>query len=404
MRVVMSLHFFLRRPKVYSKGPVPIYLRITIDKSRTELVSGFECDPTEWSSEVGRATGRKESIRKLNAQIEKLQSQVQDVFDDLVRTREDFDAMTVKNKLNGVGNKKIMILDVFSEHNEKVQALVGKEFAAQTLDRYKTSLKHTRDFILWKYRVEDMEVTKINHLFISEYDFYLRSVRNCANNSTVKYIKNFAKIIRICMANGWIVVNPLLNYKPKVKMVDRVFLTDGELLAIAEKEFEIERLTQVRDIFLFSCYTGLAYVDVQKLKKSDIVTGVDGGLWIHTFRQKTRVATRIPLLPPARNILNRYNDHPKCETEGKVMPVPTNQKMNAYLKEIASVCGINKELTFHIARHTFATTVTLNNGIPMETVSKMLGHTNIKTTQHYAKILDMKVSQDMAVLNKKYSS
>jgi integrase len=404
MRVVMSLHFFLRRPKVYSKGPVPVYLRITIDKSRTELVSGFECDPTEWSPEVGRATGRKESIRKLNAQIEKLQSQVQDVFDDLVRTREDFDAMTVKNKLNGVGNKKIMILDVFSEHNEKVQALVGKEFAAQTLDRYKTSLKHTRDFILWKYKVEDMEVTKINHLFISEYDFYLRSVRNCANNSTVKYIKNFAKIIRICMANGWIVVNPLLNYKPKVKMVDRVFLTDGELLAIAEKEFEIERLTQVRDIFLFSCYTGLAYVDVQKLKKSDIVTGVDGGLWIHTFRQKTRVATRIPLLPPARNILNRYNDHPKCETEGKVMPVPTNQKMNAYLKEIASVCGITKELTFHIARHTFATTVTLNNGIPMETVSKMLGHTNIKTTQHYAKILDMKVSQDMAVLNKKYSS
>ncbi|WP_367397893.1 site-specific integrase [Chryseobacterium sp. PCH239] len=183
--------------------------------------------------------------------------------------------------------------------------------------------------------------------------------------------------------------------------MERPYLTKKEIQMIYEKEFASDRLNQVRDIFLFSCYTGLAYVDVKHLSKSNINIGIDGDRWIFTHRQKTDTSTRVPLLPLAQEMLLKYENHPQCVNSDVLFPVLSNQKMNSYLKEIASVCGINKDLTFHFARHTFATTVTLSNGVPIESVSKMLGHTNIKTTQHYAKILNKKVSDDMAVLRNK---
>jgi len=178
-------------------------------------------------------------------------------------------------------------------------------------------------------------------------------------------------------------------------------LTETELQKIIDKEFDIERLCLVRDIFIFCCFTGLAYADVKKLKRNEIQIGIDGGKWIFTSRQKTEAPSRIPLLPTTLELLDRYKNHSQCSNGDKLLPVLSNQKMNAYLKEIADTCGIAKNFTFHIARHTFATTVTLGNGVPIETVSKMLGHKNLRTTQHYAKILDKKVSDDMAVLRKK---
>ena len=195
---------------------------------------------------------------------------------------------------------------------------------------------------------------------------------------------------------------PFVKYKPKVKEVKRDFLNAEELEVMANKKLVSDRVSQVRDIFLFSCYTGLAYADVKKLKRAEIVTGIDGQKWVYTNRQKTDTSSRIPLLPQAMELMAKYEEHPQCVNDGLLLPVLSNQKMNSYLKEIADACGINKELTYHIARHTFATTVTLANGVSIESVSKMLGHTNIKTTQHYAKILDMKVAQDMSKLRKLY--
>ena len=183
--------------------------------------------------------------------------------------------------------------------------------------------------------------------------------------------------------------------------VERTALSKQELQTLADKKFPSERLIQVRDIFLFCCFTGLAYADIKKLKRSEIAIGIDGEKWIFTSRQKTETASRIPLLPSSLRIMEKYNNHPQCLNEDRLLPVLSNQKMNAYLKEIADVCKINKNFTFHIARHTFATTVTLSNGVPIETVSKMLGHKNLRTTQHYAKILDRKVSDDMKELKDK---
>ncbi|MBP6756588.1 MAG: site-specific integrase, partial [Bacteroidia bacterium] len=270
-------------------------------------------------------------------------------------------------------------------------------------ERYTTSLKHTIEFMQWKYNRSDIDITKIDHAFVTDYEFWLRSVRNCSNNTAVKYIKNFNKIIKLCLANDWLDKNPFANYKAKVKEVERVYLTEAEIQTIIEKDFKTERLSLVRDIFLFSCFTGLAYIDVKNLTKSHISHGIDGEQWIFTHRQKTESASKIPILPVTQMIIDKYENHAQSINEDKLLPILSNQKMNAYLKEIAAICEINKELTFHIARHTFATTVTLTNGVPIESVSKMLGHKNLRTTQHYAKVLDRKVSEDMKILKDKFT-
>jgi site-specific recombinase XerD len=203
------------------------------------------------------------------------------------------------------------------------------------------------------------------------------------------------------LANNWIDRNPFSNYKAKIREVERVYLSEEEIENIINKDFKTDRLSLVRDIFLFSCFTGLAYIDVKNLTKSHISLGIDGEKWIFTHRQKTETASKIPILPITQMIIDKYEDHPECCNQNKLLPILSNQKMNAYLKEIAGICEIEKELTFHIARHTFATTVTLTNGVPIESVSKMLGHKNLRTTQHYAKVLDKKVSEDMMILRNK---
>jgi len=401
MRTNLSLLFYLKRRNSEETGLVPVYLRITVDNKRVELATGHKCEAEKWSNAAGKMMGTKESVREFNARLEELERKIHAIADRLERDEEFITAEGLKMIYLGKSSSHRMILEIFAEHNRKATALVGKGFAPGTIERYKTSLKHTKEFIQSQYHVDDLSVSRINHAFIAEYEFYLRSVRGCGNNTTVKYLNNFKKIIRICLGNGWMTRDPFINHKLRTKIVDRGFLNEQELKRMAEHVFEVPRLNTVRDVFLFSCYTGLAYVDVHKLKRQELVTGSDGALWVHTKRQKTDTPSKIPLLLPAMQLINKYRDHPVCEATGKVFPVSSNQKINAYLKEIADLCRIDKTLTYHIARHTFATTVTLLNGIPIESVSKMLGHTNIKTTQHYAKILDVKVAADMAGLDEK---
>jgi site-specific recombinase XerD len=402
MKTKFSLLFYIRKPKNYVSGPIPVWVRITVNGKRAETPSGRECEPTQWNSSAGRQKGTKEDVKSFNAYLDDLQSKVYEAHRQLTEADVLVTAETIRNKFMGKTEKPRLLLEIFTEHNKKMAALLGKEYTKGTLCRYETSLKHTRNFLKWKYNLADIDIKKVDHTFITEYEFYLRSERKCANNSAVKYIKNFGKIIRICIANRWLTYNPFLNYKNKIKTVDRVYLTTEELQEIATKDMATDRLTQVRDIFLFCCFTGLAYADVKKLRRWEIVTGVDGEKWLSINRLKTDVPSRIPLLPTAMVLIHRYADHPHYENSGRVFPVLSNQKMNSYLKEIAGVCGINKPITFHIARHTFATTVTLLNGVPIESVSKMLGHTNIQTTQHYAKVLDIKVGEDMAKLRQRF--
>lgn len=395
MNTKLSILFYVKRAKANSAGQVPIYLRLTVDGARLEFSVKRYVSPEKWSTAQNRMRGNSEESRTINTFLDIMKSRVYEIQKNLIHEGKEVKAESIKKILLGIDERKRMLIPIFKEHNNRMEALVGKEYAKGTLTRYKTCLSHTEEFLKWKFNVSDIEITEIDHAFISDFEFFLRTEKSCANNSAVKYIKNFGKIIRICLANKWITYDPFLCYDSKFVEVQRQFLDENELFALANKEFEIERIAQVRDIFLFSCYTGLAYIDTRNLKRENIGVGIEGNKWIFTSRQKTKTASNIPLLPKAEEIIEKYKEHPQCVIKGNLLPVLSNQKMNSYLKEIADLCGIKKELTFHIARHTFATTVTLSNGVSIESVSKMLGHKSIKTTQHYAKILDKKVSEDM---------
>ena len=404
MDTTISILFYLKRAKVNAQGLAPIFQRITVNGRRLDNSTGKFVDPDKWHSEMSKMRGTSEEARSINGHLDNLKSKILNVEKNLIKKDIPITFDSYRNELSGKKERERMLIPIFLEHNRKIKELVGQEYAAGTLERYETSLKHTKDFISWKYNITDINIEKIDHAFIMEYEFYLRSERKCANNTAVKYIKNFHKIINQCLANGWLNKDPFANYKAKVKEVIREFLSEAEIEQMMNKEFVSERLELVRDIFVFSCFTGLAYIDVKQLTLDNISLGIDGDKWIFKNRQKTDTASKIPLLPTAKDIIDKYAEHPVCKNEKRLLPILSNQKMNAYLKEIDDVCGIKKDLTFHIARHTFATTITLSNGVPLETVSKMLGHTSLKTTQHYAKILDKKISEDMMILKTKFAS
>lgn len=403
MNTSVSILFYIKRAKANNLGVCPIYTRITVNAKRFEFSTNKYINPDKWSSEGSKVKGTSEEARTINSHLDYLKNQVLEAEKRLFKKDIKVSSESLKNELMGIDETKRMLIPIFQDHNNRIKELVGKEYAPGTLERYKTSLSHTIEFLKWKYKVSDIEINKIDHAFVTDYEFWLRSVRNCANNTAVKYIKNFSKIIKLCLANDWIDKNPFANYKSKVKEVERIYLSEDEIQNIINKDFKTERLSLVRDIFLFSCFTGLTYIDVKNLTKSHISIGIDGEKWIFTHRQKTETASKIPILPVTQMIIDKYEDLPECNNKNKLLPILSNQKMNAYLKEIAGICEIEKELTFHIARHTFATTVTLTNGVPIESVSKMLGHKNLRTTQHYAKVLDKKVSEDMMILKSKFT-
>ncbi len=403
MKTKVSILFYAKRAKANANGLVPIYTRITINGKRIELSSNRFVEISKWSTEAGKMKGNSEEARSINSHLDMLRIQIIDMQMELVHKKIPITAETLKSKILGIDERERMIIPIYQNHNDKIEDLIGNGYAYGTLERFKISLKHLQEFILWKYNLSDISITKIDYAFVTEFEFYLRSVKKCNNNTAVKYVRNFRKIIKICLDNDWLDKNPCSRYEGKMKEVERDFLTEEELSRIYNKRFSSERLTLVKDIFIFSCYTGLAYVDVKGLKKDHIGIGIDGQKWIFKNRQKTDTKSKIPVLPIAQEIIQKYANHPKCLNEDAILPILTNQKMNAYLKEIGDLCDISKEITFHMARHTFATSVTLTNGVPIETVSKMLGHKNIQTTQHYAKILDKKVSEDMQILRDKFS-
>lgn len=402
MSLSLSLLFFIKKSKVNSSGKTTIFLRITLDGQRCEFSVHRKIQLNWWNPKTQLALGNSAEAQEINRHLGVIKNKVYSVQQNLERDNESYSATDLRDVILGKDKTKMMLLEIFQEHNDKVESLIGKDFSAGTAERYRTCKKHVGEFIKKKYKKNDIPVQDVNHKFITGLEYYLKTTRNCAHNSAIKYITNFKKIIRIAHANDWIDKDPFLHWKGKLKIVEREFLTQEEIQKIIDKELKMERLDQVRDIFIFCCFTGLAYADVKKLTKDDVVIGVDGEQWIKTRRTKTDTRSNIPILPIAQTIIEKYLDNELMKVKNLVLPVLSNQKMNAYIKEIADLCDINKNLTFHLARHTFATTVTLSNGVPIESVSKMLGHTNLKTTQHYAKILDMKVSKDMEILRNKF--
>jgi site-specific recombinase XerD len=381
----------------------PIMARVTVDGKRVEISLKKKILITRWDVKAGCVKGNSEDARIINNHINQAKAELFKIY-TLMQTQKEFvSAEGIKLRFLGETEEKKTLLQVFDFHNKQMESVVGIDVVPATLVKFKTIRLKTAGFIRCQYKKSDYYLEELSHTFISNFEYYLKTQEHIQHNTTMKYIQNLKKIVHLAQRNGWIPRDPFGEYHCTFRKVERDVLSDDELTMLEEKEFKFPRLQTVKDLFVFSCYTGLAYIDVMGLTQSNISKGIDGNLWILTERHKTKEKVRVPLLLQARDILDKYKNNPDVINSNSVLPKMSNQKLNAYLKEIADLCGIEKNLTFHLARHTFATTVTLSNGVPLETVSKLLGHSNIKTTQIYAKVLEKKISEDMENLKTRLS-
>jgi site-specific recombinase XerD len=402
-----SIHFKMRLERE-KDGMAPVYLGLSVDGTRSYLaLKNYQVQVGHWDTRNGFGKKNTRQGKEINEYLDEIRLIIKGHYRSLESQGKEITLETLKDLFLGNVKKERVptMADLVDYHNKQAVTLLAKG----TMAHYYVTQRYLEKFFKLQYGQADIELDKLNYKFISDFELFLHNhkpkdhQRPMDTNGVLKHLVRLKKMVNLAHKLGWIPGNPFLGFKMKKKRVEKDFLTRHELRAIAEKQFDLERLEIVRDIFVFSCYTGLAYVDVMNLAPNNIVKGLDGGQWIKTSRQKTAMPVTTPILPVAMRIIEQYQDNIRAKAKGTVFPVFSNQKVNSYLKEIADQCGIKKNLSFHIARHTFATTITLSNGVPIETVSKMLGHNKLSTTQIYARVLEQKISDDMADLRQRLS-
>lgn len=378
-----------------------VYFRITVDGIPKEASTKRKWEYSRWDQRTERAVGSKEDAKSLNFFLDSLTIKINEIKTEMMYSGKSISAEKIMDQILGRTAPKIKVLEEFQKHNDEMQALLGKGYAKGTLDRFTITKNHLTAFIKFKFKKEDVEFADLNLEFVKDFEFYLRTVRDCSNNTTLKYIANFKKIVIRAIDKELITKDPFKNFKGRKTKLVKKPLTTQELYELERHYFTTDRLNVVRDVFVFQCYTGLAYIDAYQLKKTDIKEGIDGNLWIMSERQKTNSTTNVPLLPQALKIIEKYKEHKLCIQRGTVLPVSSNQKMNEYLKEIAILCGFPFTLNTHIARRTFGSTVTLNNNVPINVVKELLGHASVKQTEAYAITEQATIGREMSILNKK---
>ncbi|MGB5819827.1 MAG: site-specific integrase [Saonia sp.] len=401
MSSTFTILFYIKESRLDKHGKASIYGRITVNGRRSEISLNRKILPSKWKFKGDKLRGWSAEIQELNQLMHTVRHRLKVIQEKFIAADEPYSSLDIKNAYLHKDKKSKMLIELFAEHNQQMEKLISVEFALGTYKRYQTTKSHLTEYIKAEYLKEDIPVKNVDLTFIKGFEYFLKVTKACNHNSALKYVNNFKKIVRMAVAHDWISKDPFYNYKAQFKTVEREFLTKDELQRLIDKDIDGDRLGIVRDMFVLCCFTGLAYIDIQTLTPDEIYQNKEGGFYIKSKRSKTDTGFTIPLLPTAVTIIEKYKNHPRVVNKNFVIPVLSNQKSNAYLKEIADRCDIKKNLTTHLARHTFATTVTLTNGVPIETVGKMLGHKNLRTTQHYAKIIDQKVEEDMAILREK---
>ena len=390
--------FFIKKTKLLKNGEASVCMRITVNGARVETNIRKSIDPSLWSQAKESARGKRRKSCDLNAYIENARIKLHQIFCELEEQNQPITARLLQEIFFGQDKEPEAVrtlIGTMQEHNDQCRALVGKDYALITVRRYESCKRYLAELIRQKYGKDDLPLAEVNGELVRAFEFYLKTEKECQQNTVIRYMKCLKKIINLALANEWIEKNPFAGIKFHEKEVVREFLTMDELMTIYQKEFSLPRLALVRDVFIFAAFTGLAFIDVQQLAAEHIVQDNNGHYWIRKTRQKTNNMCNIPLLDIPLAILKKYENNPTCIKRGVLLPVPCNQNMNSYLKEIADVCGIQKHLSTHVARHSYATSVCLANGVSIENVAKMLGHSNIKMTQHYAKVLDSSILKDM---------
>lgn len=394
----LNIRFYLRTNHVNKDGTCAIMVRITVNGERTVFSTKLSADPNSWDADTNSVKGKSKADKELNRTLEDMKSAIRSHYYELERYDALVTAEKVRNAFLGINIRTESLMQLFKEYVDECRSLLGISRTKATVQKYDRCYRRVQEFLKAKYNLSDIPLVEIGHKFITDLECYLRTVSQCNENTTAKFLQTFKMIIIRARNNGYIKCDPFANYKIRLKRVDRGYLTEEELKVLRETPIPSKRVAQVRDVFLFACYTGLAYIDLKLLRAENIRTSFDGNQWIMTHRHKTDTAVNVPILDIPMELIERYRGQSK---KGYILPILSNQKMNQYLKDVAKACGIEKNITFHMARHTFATTVTLSQGVPIESVSKMLGHTQIKTTQIYARITNEKISRDMAALAEK---
>ncbi|WP_289038572.1 site-specific integrase [uncultured Zobellia sp.] len=392
---------------VYGKRAVNnkanIYVRLTQNGKRVNISLKKKIEITTWDEKTQRANGTGKDSRILNLYLNEVQSKIYRIYEDFKKAEKPFTSQMVKARFLGEDKKRFSFQNLIDYYNEKMQHKLHKN----TMGQYKTSQRYMLEYILKEYEETDIFISELDYSFVIGFEDFLRSYvpkpgqSKIGNNTAMKHIKRLRRMVTLAYQMEWLDRDPFINFKMKIEKREREFLTSEELQSIEDLNSSIERLLVVKDLFVFSCYTGISYSDIIELTSDNIVIGIDGNPWIMADRIKTGTPFKIPLLNQAQVLVDKYKDHLRTHNSSNLLPKLSNQKLNSYLKEIADLCGIKKNLTFHMARHTFATTVTLSNGVPIETVSKLLGHTKLSTTQIYARVIEKKVSDDMALLRDK---
>ncbi|MFT6923328.1 MAG: site-specific recombinase XerD [Crocinitomicaceae bacterium] len=385
-------------------GRIPLYIKVSVDSKKVVISTTHFIEMSHWDKKQNKLKFNAPDSRQLNAFIDRTRNIIQQQFLDSSARGVMVSSLELKNSFLGIEEEdpKKTLLQAIDFHNLKMAELVKvDQVSNRTLGKYESTKKKLEAFLKFRYKKDDIYLEDLRLSFVTEFEHFLLTNDKLQSNSAFKYIKNLKKIMGMSVDLDWIHSNPFDKFKCSYKDPKRIVLTQSEINSLINTEFKMPRLAEIRDVFVFCCYTGFAYSEVHKFRSQDLVIGMDGEHWLTTHRKKTGERESVPLLPVALEIVKRYENHPRRLRSNQLLPVKANQVYNAYLKEVALLCGIDKHLTTHIARHTFATTITLSNGVPIETVSKMLGHSKISTTQIYAKVLDNKVSSDMQDLKEK---
>lgn len=393
MRSTFKVLFFLKRDKRKKDGSVPVYCRITIDGKEARFGMKKDIDPKLWNVKEGKATGKSTKSSEVNALLEKTKAGIHKIYRDVQERENAVSAEKVKNIFLGIDSKQHMLLKAFDGHIEELFNLIGKKIVKATYLRYCYLKIRLSEFLSEKYHLPDIPLREINYQFIRDFEIYLLTVRGNKQSTIAQSLILLKLIMELAYKNEWISRNPFVNYKIEDEKSERGYLTQKEVEILMNWKLD-KKLERTRDVFIFCCFTGLSHIDVFKLTKEKIQLSNDGQQWIMGKRKKTDIEYFIPMMEIPKKILDKYKN--QTFKDEKLLPVKTSITVNRHLKEIAKICGIKKHLTFHLSRHTFATLV-MSKGVSLESVSKMLGHKNIQTTQIYAKMTPEKVGRDMAI-------
>lgn len=380
-----------------------IYARVTVNGKRVNISLKRKVDITSWNTGRQRVQGTSKIAREINQYLDQVQIQLFQCFQDLKLKRELITASLIKANYLGENDDRKTLKSLTDYHKNKINSTLARG----TIRNFGVTEGYIQKFLERTLKTSDIYLHQLNYKFICDFENFLYTFwpkghpKAMGHNTVMKHIQRFRKIVTLGYHMEWIEKDPFIRWKPTYEKREREFLSVNELSNIETYKFPIARLERVRDLFVFSCYTGISYVDIMNLSNANVLMGDDNYNWIITTRQKTKAPVKVPLLQKAQALIDKYDNHPMTLVSGTLFPVITNEKLNLYLKEIADAAGITKNLTFHMARHTFATTITLTNGVPIETVSKLLGHTKISTTQIYARVIEKKVSEDMNILRAK---